>query len=59
MVKWLRERDMLNAVMRPLAFFANRWRVWLPPAIFMIVIFVGAVVLSEGKETLSFVYRIF
>jgi hypothetical protein len=29
------------------------------PAIFMIVIFVGAVVLSEGKETLSFVYRIF
>ena len=49
---------MLNAVMRPLAFFANRWRVWLPPAIFMIVIFVGAVVLSEGKETLSFVYRI-
>jgi hypothetical protein len=49
---------MLNAVMRPLAFFANRWRVWLPPAIFMII-FVGAVVLSEGKETLSFVYRIF
>ena len=49
---------MLNSVMRPLAFFANRWRVW-PPAIFMIVIFVGAVVLLEGKETLSFVYRIF
>jgi hypothetical protein len=50
---------MPNYAMKPLAFLAGRWRMWLPPVIFAIVIFVGAVVLSGGRETLSFVYRVF
>jgi hypothetical protein len=51
--------QMPNYAMRPLAFLAGRWRVWLPPVIFAIVIFVGAVALSGGKESFSFVYRVF
>jgi hypothetical protein len=50
---------MPNDAMRPLALLAGRWRSWLPPVIFAIVIFVGAVMLSGGKEALSFVYRVF
>ncbi len=50
---------MPNRVMRPLAFLASRRRVWLPPVIFAIVIFVAAILLTQGKEALSFVYRIF
>lgn len=50
---------MPNRVMKPVAVVAGGWRIWLPPIIFAIIIFAGAVVLSGGKETLSFVYRIF
>ena len=50
---------MTNYAMKPLAFLASRWRMWVPPVVFAIVIFVGAVVLSGGRETLSFVYRVF
>ena len=50
---------MPKYAMRPLAYLAGRWRAWLPPVIFAIVVFVGAVVLSGGKESLSFVYRVF
>ena len=51
---------MPNYFMRPLAFFAGRWRgAWLPPLIFALIVFVGAVVLTQGKATLSFVYRFF
>ena len=50
---------MPNHAMKSLAFLARGWRAWLPPTIFAIVIFVGAVVLSGGKESLSFVYRVF
>ena len=46
-------------VVRPLALLVDRWRVWLPPVIFAIVIFLGAVVLTRGKETLFFVYHVF
>jgi hypothetical protein len=38
---------------------ASRRRVWLPPVIFTIVIFVVAIFLSQGKDTLGFVYRFF
>jgi hypothetical protein len=50
---------MPKHAMKPLAFLAGRWRTWLPPVIFAIVVFAGAVVLSGGKETFSFVYRVF
>lgn len=50
---------MSDHIIGPLAFFAGRWRVWLPPIIFAVVIFGGAVVLLGGKDTLSFVYRTF
>jgi hypothetical protein len=50
---------MPNDATGPLTYFASRWRTWLLPVLFAIVIFVGAVLLSSGKETLSFVYRVF
>ena len=50
---------MLDRVVRLLKLFVGRWRVWLPPVIFAIVVFLGAVVLTRGKETLFFVYRVF
>jgi hypothetical protein len=50
---------MPKYAMRPLAYLAGWWRAWLPPVIFAIVVFMGAVVLSGGKESFSFVYRVF
>lgn len=41
---------MPKYAMRPLAYLAGRWRAWLPPVIFAIIVFVGAVALSGGKE---------
>jgi hypothetical protein len=46
-------------LVKPVVFLASRWRVWSPPVIFAIIVFVGAVLLSQGKEALTFVYRIF
>jgi hypothetical protein len=50
---------MSNHIVRPLVFFSSRWRVWLPPVIFAVLIFAGAMMLSGSKEALSLVYRIF
>lgn len=50
---------MPNLMTKPMAFLASRWRVWLPPVIFAVVIFAAALLLSQGSEALSFVYRIF
>jgi hypothetical protein len=50
---------MPNYANRSLAAVARSWRVWLPPVIFAVVVFAGAVALSGGGEALSLVYRIF
>jgi hypothetical protein len=50
---------MSNFATRPLAYLAGRWRAWLPPIIFAVVVFAAAVALTGGGDTLSFVYRVF
>jgi hypothetical protein len=53
------EGKMSRNSAKPLALFVGRWRLWLPPVIFAIVIFLGAVLLTRGKETLFFSYHVF
>jgi hypothetical protein len=38
---------------------SNTWRIWLPPVVFALAIFAGAVLLSGDGEPLSLVYRVF
>ena len=42
-----------------LTFLKTRWRVWLPPVVLTVVIFVGVIVLTKGKTAMPFLYRLF
>jgi hypothetical protein len=46
-------------VKRPLAFLGARWRIWAPPFVLTIVVFVGAIVLTKGRTAMPFLYRLF
>jgi len=46
-------------VKKPLGFLGASWRIWAPPVILAIILFVAAVLLSHGGTGVSFIYRLF
>jgi len=43
----------------PLAFMAVRWRIWSPPLVLTIVVFLAVIFLTKGKASMPFIYRLF
>lgn len=50
---------MLNHLRRSLAFMAARWRVWSPPLLLTVLVFLVAVFLTKGRVAMPFLYRLF
>jgi hypothetical protein len=44
---------------RSLAYLGRRWRVWAPPFVLTIVVFVAVVFLTKGRTAMPFLYRLF
>ena len=46
-------------VKKTLAYLGRRWRVWAPPFVLTIIVFVGVIFLTKGKTAMPFLYRLF
>jgi hypothetical protein len=49
----------MRGLVRPIAFMRSRWRIWAPPLVFTVVIFIAVILLTKGKAAVPYLYRLF